>query len=135
MNPWLHEFIKYLEEKKYRIHFCVFSFRMQARSTTDNNLLFEEYNSLSAPLISGISRTSSAAPTCVYVTIGSDKCFKLFENRFARGLGNARLSEVMDEIRGTSVFHDLLKISFDNSGTLSEKDGKRNFSGHPKIYR
>ena len=133
MNPWLHEFIKYLEEKKYRIHFCVFSVRMQARSTTDNNLLFEEYDSLSAPLISGISRTSSAAPTCVYVTIGSDKCFKLFENRFARGLGNARLSEVMDEIRGTSVFHDLLKISFDNSGTLSEKDRKEKFFfGHPK---
>ena len=91
---------------------------MQALTITDHNLLFEEYDSLSAPLIGGNARTSSALPTCVYVTIGSDKCFKLFENRFARGLGNARLSEVMDEIRGTSVFHDLLKISFDNSGTL-----------------
>jgi hypothetical protein len=76
---------------------------MLARSATDNNLLFEEYYSLSAPLVSGISRTSFAAPTCVYVTIGLDKCFKLFENRFAKGLGSAHLSEVMDEIRGTSV--------------------------------
>ena len=79
------------KRKNYRIDFCVFSVRMQARSTTNNNLLFEEYDSLSAPLISGTSRTSFAAPTCVYVTIGSDKCFKLFDNRFAEGLGNIRL--------------------------------------------
>ena len=39
----------------------------------------------------------------------------------------------MDEIRGTSVFRDLLKISFDNSGTLSEQDRKdKFFFGHSK---
>ena len=42
-------------------------------------------------------------------------------------MGSARLSEVMDEIRGTSVFRDLLQISFDNSGTLSGKDLKEKF--------
>ena len=43
------------------------------------------------------------------------------------------MSEVMDEIRGTSVFRDLLKISFDNSGTLSEQDRKdKFFFGHSK---
>ena len=106
---------------------------MQNLSIADNNLLFDEYDSLSQPLIRTNSRANSAVPTCVYVTIGSEKCFKLFENRFSRGLGNARLSEVMDEIRGTSVFRDLLKISFDNSGTLSEQDRKdKFFFGHSK---
>ena len=39
----------------------------------------------------------------------------------------------MDEIRGTSVFRDLLKISFDISGTLSERDRKdKLFFGHNK---
>ena len=48
-------------------------------------------------------------------------------------MGSARLSEVMDEIRGTSVFRDLLKISFDISGTLSERDRKdKFFFGHNK---
>ena len=106
---------------------------MNNLSIADNNALFDEYDSLSAPLIGNDRRTNSARPTCVYVSIGSEKCFKLFENRFARGLGSARLSEVMDEIRGTSVFRDLLKISFDISGTLSERDRKdKFFFGHNK---
>ena len=76
---------------------------MQQLSISDNNIIFEEYDSLSAPLISTDARTISARPTCVFVTIGSKKCFKFFENRLSRGMGNACLSEVMDEIRGTSV--------------------------------
>ena len=80
---------------------------MQNLSTANNNILFDEYDSLSAPLVTITPRTVAATPTCVFVTIGSEKCFKLFENRFSRGMGNARLSEVLDEIRGTSVFRDL----------------------------
>jgi len=100
---------------------------MQNLSIANNNILFDEYDSLSAPLVTITPRTAAATPTCVFVTIGSEKCFKLFENRFSRGMGNARLSEVMDEIRGTSVFRDLLHFSFDNSGTLSDKDRKEKF--------
>ena len=100
---------------------------MQNLSIANNNILFDEYDSLSAPLVTITPRTAAATPTYVFVTIGSEKCFKLFENRFSRGMGNARLSEVMDEIRGTSVFRDLLHISFDNSGTLSDKDWKEKF--------
>ena len=100
---------------------------MQHLSIANNNILFDEYDSLSAPLITANPRTTTAAPTCVFVTVGSEKCFKLFENRYSRGVGNARLSEVMDEIRGTSVFRDLLQISFDNSGTLSGRDQKEKF--------
>ena len=100
---------------------------MQNLSIANNNILFEEFDSLSAPPFTITPRTATATPTCVFVTIGSEKCFKLFENRFSRGVGNVRLSEVMDEIRETSVFRDLLQISFDNSGTLSEKDRKEKF--------
>ena len=80
---------------------------MQNLANANNNILFEEYDSLSAPLISTNARTASARPTCVFVTIGSEKCFKLFENWFSRGVGNARLSEIVDEIRGTSMFRGL----------------------------
>ena len=100
---------------------------MQHLSIANNNILFDEYDSLSAPLITANPRTTTAAPTCVFVTVGSEKCFKLFENRYSRGVGNARLSEVMDEIRGNPVFRDLIQISFDNSGTLSGKDLKEKF--------
>ena len=86
---------------------------MQHLATANNNILFEEYDLLSAPLTGANARTISARPTCVFVTIGSEKCFKLFENRFSRGVESARLSEVMDEICGTSVCRDLLKISFE----------------------
>ena len=106
---------------------------MQNLSIANNNILFDEYDSLSAPLVTITPRTAAATPTCVFVTVGSEKCLKLFENRVSRGMGNARLSEVMDEIRGTSVFRDLLKISFDISGTLSERDRKdKFFFGHNK---
>ena len=38
------------------------------------------------------------------ITIGLEKCFNVFENRFSTGLGTLSLSEIMDEIRGTGVF-------------------------------
>ena len=53
-----------------------------------------------------------------FITIGSEKCFKLFANHFARDIGDLRLSEVMNEIQGTAVFRNLLEISSDVSGTL-----------------
>ena len=86
--------------------------------------LFEESDQLSAPLINVNPRTVSARPTCVFVTIGQEKCFKIFENRFCKGLGDLRLSEMLDEIRGTGVFKNLVQIISDTSGQHSKKISK-----------
>ena len=83
--------------------------------------LFEDSELLSAPLINASSRSVSARPTCVFVTIGQDKCFKVFENQFCRGIGNSRLSEMLDEIRGTGVFKNLVQIISDVSGQHSNE--------------
>ena len=89
--------------------------------------LFEDSEVLSAPLINANPRTVSARPTCVFITIGQDKCFKVFENRFCKGIGNSRLSEMLDEIRGTGVFKNLVQIISDVSGELSTEIKKENF--------
>ena len=80
--------------------------------------LFEE-SDLSQPLINANPRIATARPTCVFVTIGQNKCFKVFENRFCRGIGNSRLSDMLDEIRGTGVFKNLVQIISDVSGQHS----------------
>ena len=69
----------------------------------------------------------STRPTCVFITIGSEKCFKVFDNRFCNGMGDLRLSEMLEEIRGTGVFKNLVQIISDNSGTLSNEIRKENF--------
>ena len=93
---------------------------------TVDNSLFED-SDLSQPIISAIPRTGNARPTCVFVTIGQDKCFKVFENRFCRGIGEQRLSDLLDEIRGTGVFKNLVQIISDVSGELSTEIKKENF--------
>ena len=89
--------------------------------------LFEDSEQLSAPLINASSRTASARPTCVFITIGQEKCFKVFENRFCKGIGNSRLSEMLNEIRGTGVFKNLVQIISDVSGQHSNEIKKENF--------
>ena len=88
--------------------------------------LFED-SDLSQPLINANIRSASARPTCVFVTIGQDKCFKDFENRFCRGIGDSRLSDMLDEIRGTGVFKNLVQIVSDVSGQHSNEIRKENF--------
>ena len=70
--------------------------------------LFEDSEEFSAPLFTCNTRPLLARPAYVFVTIGSEKCFKILENRFFEGLGNMRLSEMTDEIRGTGVFKNLV---------------------------
>ena len=94
-----------------------FSIRMETLSIESN--LFEDSEQLSAPLINASSRTASARPTCVFITIGQEKCFKVFENRFCKGIGNSRLSEMLNEIRGAGVFKNLVQIISDVSGQHS----------------
>ena len=89
--------------------------------------LFENSEDSSLPLLTTNTRAVSARPTCVFITIGSEKCFKVFENRFSKGLGTLRLSEMMDEIRGTGVFKNLVQIISDVSGDLSSEIKKENF--------
>ena len=89
--------------------------------------LFEDSELLSAPLINANPRTVSARPTCVFITIGQEKCFKVFENRFCKGIGNSRLSEMLDEIRGTQVFKNLVQIISDVSGSHSDEIKKEFF--------
>ena len=93
---------------------------------TVDNSLFED-SDLSQPLISANPRIANARPTCVFVTIGQDKCFKVFENRFCRGIGDQRLSDMLDEIRGTGVFKNLVQIISDVSGQHSTETRKENF--------
>ena len=88
--------------------------------------LFED-SDLSQPLINANTRSASARPTCVFVTIDQEKCFKVFENRFCRGVGNSRLSDMLDEIRGTGVFKNLVQIISDVSGQHSNEIRKENF--------
>ena len=75
--------------------------------------LFEDSEKLSAPLFTANSRTAPTRPTCVFVTTGQEKCFKVFDNRFCKGIGNIRLSEMLEEIRGTGVFKNLVQIISD----------------------
>ena len=89
--------------------------------------LFEDSEQLSAPLFTANSRTAPTRPTCVFVTIGSEKCFKVFDNRFCKGMGNLRLSEMLEEIRGTGVFKNLVQIISDISGEHSNEIRKENF--------
>ena len=83
--------------------------------------LFEDSDDSSLPLLTASNTSVSARPTRVFITIGSDKCFKVFENRFSKGLGTLRLSEIMDEIRGTGVFKNLVQIISDVSGDFSSE--------------
>ena len=89
--------------------------------------LFEDSEDSSLPLLTTSNRSVSARPPCVYIIIGSDKYFKVFENRFSKGLGTLRLSEMMNEIRGTGVFKNLVQIISDVSGDLSDESKKENF--------
>ena len=114
------------QEKENVINKCVLYFSIRMEHLTLDNSLFED-SDLSQPIISAIPRTENARPTCVFVTIGQDKCFKVFENRFCRGIGNLRLSDMLDEIRGTGVFKNLVQIISDISGELSTEIKKENF--------
>ena len=113
------------KRKCYKQIVLNFSIRMENLSIESN--LFEDSEQLSAPLINANSRTASARTTCVFITIGQDKCFKVFENRFCKGIGNSRLSEMLDEIRGTEVFKNLVQIISDVSGQHSDEIKKENF--------
>ena len=95
------------QEKENVINKCVLYFSIRMEQQFMDNSLFED-SELSQPIISTIPRTGIARPTCVFVTIGQDKCFKVFENRFCRGIGDQRLSNMLDEIRGTGVFKNLV---------------------------
>ena len=88
-----------------------------------DNSLFED-SDLSQPLVSANPRIANARPTCVFVSIGQDKCFKVFENRFCRGIGGQRLSDMLEEIRGTGVFKNLVQIISDVSGQHSNETRK-----------
>ena len=114
------------QEKENVINKCVLYFSIRMEHQTLDNSLFED-SDLSQPIISAIPRTEIARPTCVFVTIGQDKCFKVFENRFCKGIGNSRLSEMLDEIRGTQVFKNLVQIISDVSGSHSDEIKKENF--------
>ena len=103
-----------------------FSISMECLSIQSN--LFEDSEDSSLPLLTTNTRSASARPTCVFITIGSEKCFKVFENRFSKGLGNLRLSEMMDEIRGTDVFKKLVQIISNISEDLSCELRKETFS-------
>ena len=85
--------------------------------------LFEDSEDSLLPLLTTNTRSASARPTCVFITIGSEKCFKVFESRFSKGLGNPSLSE----IRGTGVFKNLVQIISDISGDISSELRKENF--------
>ena len=89
--------------------------------------LFEDSEEFSLPLLTANPRAMSTRLTCVFITIGSEKCFKVFDNRFCNGMGDLRLSEMLEEIRGTGVFKNLVQIISDNSGTLSNEIRKENF--------
>ena len=88
--------------------------------------LFEDSEDSSMPLLIANSRSVTARPTCVFITIGSEKCFKVFENRFCKGMADLRLSEMLEEIRGTGVFKNLVQIILDISGALSDEVRKEN---------
>ena len=116
------------------IYFWHFSTSMERLSIQSN--VFEDSEDSSLPLLTTSNRLVSARPTCVYITTGSDKCFKVFENRFSKGLGTLRLSETMDEIRGTEVFKNLVQIISDVSGDLSSESKKETFSlAHATIWK
>ena len=89
--------------------------------------LFEDSEELSTPLLTASSRTVPTRPTCVFDTIGSEKCFKVFDNRFCKGTGDLRLSEMLEEICGTGVFKNLVQIISDISGELSNEVRRENF--------
>ena len=89
--------------------------------------LFEDSEDSSMPLLTANPKSTSTRPTYVFITIGSEKCFKVFDNLFCNGIGDLRLSEMLEEIRGTGVFKNLVQIISDNSGTLSNEIRKENF--------
>ena len=82
------------------------------------NNLFEDSKDSSAPFLISNDRPIAARPFFVFVTIGLEKCFKLFDNRFSEGLGNLCLSEMMDEIRVTGIFKNLVQIISNVSGAF-----------------
>ena len=114
------------KRKCYKQIVLYFSNRMERLSIESN--LFEDSKVLSAPLINANPRTVSARPTCVFITIGQDKCFKVFENRFCKGIGNSRLSEMLDEIRGTQVFKRIWCKSFQMSVGHTQMKSKKKIS-------
>ena len=102
-------------KKENVINKSVLYFSIRMETLTVDNSLFED-SDLSQPLISANPRIANARPTCVFVTIGQDKCFKIFENCFCRGIGDNHLSDMLDEICGTGVFQNLVQIISDISG-------------------
>ena len=118
-------FLKTKKENVINKFVLYFSIRMETLNV--DNSLFED-SDLSQPLISANPRNADARPTCVFVTIGQDKCLKVFENRFCRGIGDQRLSDMLDEIRGTGVFKNLVQIISDVSGQHSNEIRKDFFS-------
>jgi hypothetical protein len=116
---------KKLKENVINNFVLFFSIRMENLSIESN--LFEDSEQLSAPLFTANSRTAPTRPTCVFVTIGTEKCFKVFDNCFCKGMGNLRLSEMLEEIRGTGVFKNLVQIISDISGEHSNEIRKEIF--------
>ena len=93
-----------------------FSIRMENLAIQNN--LFEDSKDSSAPLLISNERPIAARPIFVFVTIGLEKWFKLFDNRFSERLGNLCISEMMDEIRVTGIFKNLVRTISDVSGAL-----------------
>ena len=73
------------QEKENVINKCVLYFSIRMETLTVDNSLFED-SDLSQPLISANPRTANARPTCVFVTIGQDKCFKFSKTVSAEAL-------------------------------------------------
>ena len=90
------------------------------RLSIQSNLIEDSEDSC-IPLLTANPTSVTARPTCVFITIGSEKCFKVFENRFYTGMGDLRLSEMLEEIHGTGAFKNLVQIILDISGALSDE--------------
>ena len=46
------------------------------------------------------SRMQSNSASSVFATVKNEKCFRIFDSKFAEGPGNARVSFALAEIRG-----------------------------------
>ena len=81
-------------------------------SRTNADSFLEEFSPLSEALLPNINaQNANNSTTSFYVTIGTEKCFKLFVSKFFDGIGNIGLSGALDGIRGMETFRNLHSIA------------------------
>ena len=100
---------------------------MAARANADSFL--EEFSPLSEALIAttGTNQRATTAISSVFITIGTEKCFKHFSSRFFNGLGNIRILSALDEIRGMATFPNVHSLAHDISDDMSIAEIKEIF--------